>query len=76
LDKHAIDQVDLLLLDVEGAELEVLKGLEFDRHAPRMIVAEDTYTDAVADYLSKHGYRLDVILSTRKHTRDCLYKRD
>jgi hypothetical protein len=39
-------------------------------------VAEDTYTDAVADYLSKHGYRLDVILSTRKHTRDCLYKRD
>ncbi len=35
LDKHGIEKVDLLLLDVEGAEVEVLNGIDFDRQHRR-----------------------------------------
>ncbi|MEQ0565463.1 FkbM family methyltransferase [Amycolatopsis sp. NEAU-NG30] len=33
LDEHGIDRIDLLKVDVEGAELDVLRGIE-DRHWP------------------------------------------
>lgn len=75
LDKHGIGQVDLLLLDVEGAELDVLGGLDFDRHAPRLILAEDAYSDEVASFLEARGYVRAGILLERKFTRDCLYRR-
>ncbi len=32
--------VDLLALDVEGRELEVLRGLDLARHAPRYMLIE------------------------------------
>lgn len=76
LDKHAISRVDLLLLDVEGAEVAVLQGIDFSRHAPTHIVAEDTYDSGVADYLAEQGYTLTRVLLERKYTRDCLYRRD
>jgi FkbM family methyltransferase len=40
LDHHAIAYVDLLSLDVEGFEVEALKGLDLDRHAPAHILVE------------------------------------
>lgn len=76
LDKHSIVEVDLLLLDVEGAEVDVLAGLDFDRHSPALIVAEDAYDEKVANFLLARGYRLDATLSTRKFTRDRLYRRE
>jgi len=33
-------EVDLLCLDLEGLELEVLQGLDLDRHAPRYLLVE------------------------------------
>lgn len=74
LDQHGINRVDLLLLDVEGAEVDVLRGLDFTRHAPRLILAEDAYTDEVETYLAGHGYFRSGVLLERKFTRDCLYK--
>jgi len=50
---------DFLSLDVEGHEIEVLRGFDFDRWRPRLILVEDHVAD-----LSKHrfltaaGYRL------------------
>ena len=73
LDKYEIKRVDLLILDVEGAEIEVLKGLDFDRHAPEMIVAEDAYDNDLATFLSIYGYSREQILLERKYTRDCFY---
>lgn len=35
-----IDQIDFLKIDVEGHELSVLRGLDFDKIKPRAIVAE------------------------------------
>ncbi len=75
LDKHHIEKVNLMLLDVEGAEIEVLKGLDMTRHAPEYIVAEDAYEEALAEYLATVGYKRTRVLLERKFTRDCLYKK-
>jgi FkbM family methyltransferase len=69
-----LSRVDLLLLDVEGFELEVLRGLDFDRYPPRHIVAEDAYSEDVATFLACQGYRCASTLLERKFTRDRLYQ--
>ncbi len=51
LDENNIDRIDLLSLDVEGAELEVLQGLDFERWRPRLILMEDKCV-----FLSKHFF--------------------
>ena len=75
LDRHGMGAVDLLLLDVEGAEIGVLEGLDMSRHAPRFIVAEDAYDEALHDWLAARGYSRERVLLERKFTRDCLYAR-
>jgi len=40
LDDVAPQQVDLLVLDVEGYEPQVLRGLDLDRYAPRFALIE------------------------------------
>jgi FkbM family methyltransferase len=40
LEQAGVSAVDLLVLDVEGHELEVLSGLDLDRHAPRFMLVE------------------------------------
>jgi FkbM family methyltransferase len=40
LDDVEMGDVDLLSLDVEGYELEALRGLDFSRHAPKWILVE------------------------------------
>lgn len=75
LNRHGIQKLDLLLLDVEGAEIDVLKGLDFTRHAPRFILAEDPYTDDVAEYLRARGFTRSTVLLERQFTRDCLYRK-
>ena len=75
LDRHRIGAPDLLLLDVEGAEIDVLEGLDFTRHGPRFILAEDAYTEEIAAYLQTFGYVRKAILLERKFTRDCLYEK-
>ncbi len=65
---------DLLILDVEGAEIKVLQGLDFSLHRPRHIVSEDAYTDQVAHFLGTKGYRKLATLLERRFTRDVLYR--
>jgi FkbM family methyltransferase len=40
IDKSGITEIELLSLDVEGYELNALKGIDFDRHRPRHICIE------------------------------------
>ncbi|MEM9618068.1 MAG: FkbM family methyltransferase [Pseudomonadota bacterium] len=75
LDQNGIEQIDLLLLDVEGAEVDVLAGIDFSRHAPKLIVAEDAYSDSVEAFLISRGYSKKAVLLERKYTRDQLYVR-
>ncbi|MER5195947.1 FkbM family methyltransferase [Streptomyces sp. NPDC002755] len=61
LDEQSIDRIDLLKIDVEGAELEVLRGIE-ERHWPlvRQAVVEverwRQNRDAVCTTLLTHGF--------------------
>ncbi|MEO8020200.1 MAG: FkbM family methyltransferase [Pseudomonadota bacterium] len=70
LDELAIGKVDFFSLDVEGFELEVLKGLDFTRHAPKFLLIETEQLPAVTDFL---GPRYAMIESLSHH--DFLFSR-
>lgn len=51
--------VDFLSIDVEGTELDVLRGLDLERYSPRVIVAEANTAEAateLTEYLAMHRY--------------------
>jgi FkbM family methyltransferase len=51
---------DFITIDVEGHELEVLKGLSIDKWKPHIILTEDNSQfedDSVLRYLSRFGYK-------------------
>lgn len=53
----APDRVDLLILDVEGSELNVLDGLDLSKNQPRVLVVEDhTAGTAHPAFLRPFGY--------------------
>jgi FkbM family methyltransferase len=61
LREHApdVDRIDVLSVDVEGWELEVLEGLDFGRHRPRVMIVENYF--GLASYRSwvrRRGYLL------------------
>ena len=46
LDKTSINNIDILSIDVEGFELKVLKGLDFNKYIPKVIIVEFLDLDA------------------------------
>ena len=61
LREHAsdIDRIDILSVDVEGWELEVLKGLDFRRYKPRVIIVENLFLEeSYGTYMKGIGYVL------------------
>lgn len=61
----SIEEVDLLILDVEGYEYSVLKGINFKIHKPEIIVIE-IYTNQfkkITKLLIKNGYKTPVNLT-------------
>src|ERR1700736_5857870 len=62
LEKHdAPSAFELLSVDVEGAELEVLRSCDLTRWRPRIIIAEDNSVSGdvpVGGYLRRFGYHL------------------
>lgn len=48
--------IDFFSLDVEGAELAVLGGLDFSRHKPTWILVETRRKELVDSFLMQHGY--------------------
>ncbi len=53
---HPSGHVDFFSLHADGSELEVLKGLDFSRHAPRWILANTLEIDALAELLRANRY--------------------
>ena len=70
LEKHAIKRVDWLSLDVEGFELSVLRGLDFNRFAPQFLLIEARYRAEIDDFLLPR-YRVVAELTQR----DVLYEK-
>lgn len=51
--------IDIAMIDVEGAELDVLDGFDLDKHKPRLLILEDNSQGkdpALASYMSTKPY--------------------
>jgi len=64
--------IDLLSLDVEGAEVAALRGIDYKRHAPKFICVEARDEAAIATVLDPY-YRLVEALTYLGAYRDLLY---
>ena len=67
-------EIDLLSLDVEGAEAVALRGLELARHAPRFICVEARDETAINAVLGARYRVVEVLTDVGSH-RDLLYAR-
>lgn len=74
LDKHRIEHIDLLSLDVEGYEAQVLKGLDFDRHYPEFMLIEVRNKEEIESIIEQR-YEPIAALSINKSYSDMLYRR-
>lgn len=50
LERHGVERVSLLSIDIEGMEYEVMKGLDLERYAPWIIIAEYHTANLGKDY--------------------------
>jgi FkbM family methyltransferase len=74
LDEAGVRHVDLLVLDVEGYEAQVLRGLDLERHAPRFALIEVLDMDGgLSDVRSALGGRYEEIDRLTPH--DLLFAR-
>jgi FkbM family methyltransferase len=58
MDKHGVQSVDLLSLDLEGFELDALKGARLEERRIKNIVAEARNIDEVSEYLQPYHYKM------------------
>ena len=59
--RHAVDALDLLVIDTEGHDWEILRTVDLPRYAPRLIVYEHFHLvpgdrAAARAHLEAHGY--------------------
>lgn len=59
--------IDLLSLDVEGAEIEVLKGIDHNSFRFKYLCIETRSIDLIEDYLKSNGYDLVEQLSVHDY---------
>jgi len=67
---NAPKEIDFLSLDVEGAELEVLKGVDFDKFLFKYMLIEVRDIKRMESFLNPHGY----ILEKQFSSHDYLFK--
>jgi len=52
-----LQEIDVLAVDVEGWELECLRGLDIERFRPRVVIVEDLFGGKELDtFFFRHGY--------------------
>lgn len=62
LEEAKILKVDYVIVDVEGWELNVMKGFDTSKYQPKVIVLENAFADTYHqfnDYMSSLGYEFD-----------------
>lgn len=59
LDKYNVYDIDYCSIDVEGAELDVIKSIDFSKTQIKIFTIENNYnTDEVRNYLKNYNYIL------------------
>ena len=59
LENNCPKTIDVMSIDVEGFEDKVIKGIDFEKHSPMMIVVEVNQVDkSVIDYLLPDNYTI------------------
>jgi FkbM family methyltransferase len=58
ISSNAPKMIDLLSIDVEGAEIEVLKGIKFENYSFKFILVESRDEKKILSFLSKYKYKL------------------
>ncbi len=69
LDECNVDKIDFFSLDVEGYELNVLKGLDFSKYRPKLMLIEARYKAEIDSYIGEFYEEIDQL----SH-HDILYK--
>ena len=69
LDRCQVKTIDLLSLDVEGFELNVLKGLDFEKYQPKYMLIEARFKEEIESYISDLYIQVD-----RFSSHDYLYQ--
>jgi FkbM family methyltransferase len=70
LDEVGVQEIDLFSLDVEGYELNVLRGLDLEKYRPKYMLIETDFREEIEEYLSVRGYEAVDMLSHH----DVLYR--
>jgi len=70
LDECNVKEIDLLSLDVEGYELNVLKGLDFNKYRPKYMLIEARFRQEIEEYILEFYTDVDQL-----SFHDYLYKR-
>ena len=59
MQEHGVTSIDYLSIDVEGGELDILQGIDFDRIHVSVIGVENNYRDfRIFKLLLQHGFQL------------------
>ena len=52
--------IDFISIDTEGTELDVIKGLDFDKYSVKLLIIENNYNDDnIEEYMNLMGYKKD-----------------
>jgi FkbM family methyltransferase len=60
LEEHNAPALDFITIDVEGFEMEVLRGFTITRWKPKVVILErdtDEMDEEILDYMRRHGYK-------------------
>lgn len=59
LEKHNIKNIDICIFDVEGCELDLLKGFDLNKYKPKILFIEalgNNYINIIKNYMSNYNY--------------------
>jgi len=76
LDQYPVPEIDLLSLDVEGYELNALRGLDFEKYRPAYLLIEARFRAEIDRFLAPYYQPIaelshhDVLFKSKKRTRE------
>lgn len=54
-----VKEIQIIAVDVEGWELNVMRGLTFDKYRPKIVILENLFnSDSYGAFMREHGYDL------------------